>query len=630
MPDGCGGTVECGGCSTNGAWSCVSNVCSCTPTTCAAQGKQCGSIPNGCGGTLDCGGCTSGFTCGGSGVANNCGITTTVQAGRVCSPDKLCWENPLPQGNDLNAVWTTSPTDVWAVGKSGTILHYNGTSWSGMTGLYGGVEFRGVWAASATDVWVVGASGTILRGDGTKWTKIITGVSTPDGLESVHGSSSTNVWIAGDGTYHGALQWNGSNFTFHDNLWPSPFGQNPSVFTLGPSSTWVSNFYGIRYWDGSKWTVQFPYQSGRLFGTAADNMWVSYASQCYSGCATPAFKLVGGTWVASGGSAYWDIWGTGPTDMWATDINGISHFDGSGWTALDNTSELNSGRIHGGFAVSRQGHIGRLSGSTWTDMSSRLLDYNSFVGLVGSADNNLIAASSGNGGYRWNGSSWTPMSVSSDPFMRTPTEVWSCDFSKVYRWDGTNTSTVGTPTIGISAIWASALNDAWAVGFNGSTQHWNGTSWTEVANPLSTSDIVLNGVFGTSASNVWMVGDQGQLLNWNGSAWFPATHLTYSNLRNGWASSASDAWVVGDSRALHWNGSTWTLTTDGPTGTNVSGTASNNVWVSASGGRLSRWNGSTWSDLLLGTTNNLNAVWVGSPTAVWAVGDNSTIARYRP
>ena len=45
----------------------------CTPTTCSAQGKTCGSISNGCGGTLECGTCTSPQTCGGGGTANVCG-----------------------------------------------------------------------------------------------------------------------------------------------------------------------------------------------------------------------------------------------------------------------------------------------------------------------------------------------------------------------------------------------------------------------------------------------------------------------------------------------------------------------------------------------------------------------------
>jgi polyhydroxybutyrate depolymerase len=49
----------------------------CTPTTCAAQGKDCGSISDGCGATLPCGTCSAG-TCGGGGVANVCGTPGTT------------------------------------------------------------------------------------------------------------------------------------------------------------------------------------------------------------------------------------------------------------------------------------------------------------------------------------------------------------------------------------------------------------------------------------------------------------------------------------------------------------------------------------------------------------------------
>jgi hypothetical protein len=45
----------------------------CTPTTCAAQGKNCGSIGDNCGGNLNCGTCTAPQTCGGGGTANVCG-----------------------------------------------------------------------------------------------------------------------------------------------------------------------------------------------------------------------------------------------------------------------------------------------------------------------------------------------------------------------------------------------------------------------------------------------------------------------------------------------------------------------------------------------------------------------------
>ncbi len=54
----------------------ISGVC--TPTTCAAQGKNCGAFADNCGGMLNCGTCTAPATCGGAGVLNACGSTTCV------------------------------------------------------------------------------------------------------------------------------------------------------------------------------------------------------------------------------------------------------------------------------------------------------------------------------------------------------------------------------------------------------------------------------------------------------------------------------------------------------------------------------------------------------------------------
>src|SRR5207249_1775959 len=51
------------------------NVCGCTPTTCAAQGKDCGSISNGCGVMISCGTCAAPQMCGGAGTANVCGCS---------------------------------------------------------------------------------------------------------------------------------------------------------------------------------------------------------------------------------------------------------------------------------------------------------------------------------------------------------------------------------------------------------------------------------------------------------------------------------------------------------------------------------------------------------------------------
>ena len=108
----------------------------CTPTTCAAQGKNCGTIPDGCGGTLTCGVCTAPLTCGGGGVANVCGtgapapvtaaltLTATGRAGETVSS--------TPAG--LSVPVGTTGSASFAVGTSITLRATNGRSviWSGV------------------------------------------------------------------------------------------------------------------------------------------------------------------------------------------------------------------------------------------------------------------------------------------------------------------------------------------------------------------------------------------------------------------------------------------------------------------------------------------------------------------
>ena len=57
-----------------------------------------------------------------------------------------------------------SPSDVWAVGVSGTILHYDGTSWNvyGSPVTYAGspVNLYSVFMVSSDEGWAVGITGT--------------------------------------------------------------------------------------------------------------------------------------------------------------------------------------------------------------------------------------------------------------------------------------------------------------------------------------------------------------------------------------------------------------------------------------------------------------------------------------
>jgi hypothetical protein len=82
--NGCGGTLNCGTCM--GTDTCggggVAGVCgtpgtgpACKPLTCQQQGLACGSTGDGCGNIIQCGSCPTGQTCGGAGVAGQCGST---------------------------------------------------------------------------------------------------------------------------------------------------------------------------------------------------------------------------------------------------------------------------------------------------------------------------------------------------------------------------------------------------------------------------------------------------------------------------------------------------------------------------------------------------------------------------
>jgi len=106
----------------------------CTPTTCAAQGKNCGTIPDGCGGTLTCGVCTAPLTCGGGGVANVCGtgapapvtaaltLTATGRAGETVSSTPAGLSVPVgstgsatfPVGTSIRLGVTNGRSVIWS------------------------------------------------------------------------------------------------------------------------------------------------------------------------------------------------------------------------------------------------------------------------------------------------------------------------------------------------------------------------------------------------------------------------------------------------------------------------------------------------------------------------------------
>lgn len=104
----------------------------------------------------------------------------------------------LKSGGGIHAIWLRSATDGWAVGDSGLVLHFDGSSWVlvMLPQLAALPSLRGVYGNAMGQVWAVGDAGTILYFDGS-WQLIQD--SSRLNLHGVWVDPATGgAWIVGD------------------------------------------------------------------------------------------------------------------------------------------------------------------------------------------------------------------------------------------------------------------------------------------------------------------------------------------------------------------------------------------------------------------------------------------------
>ncbi|UCF94424.1 MAG: DUF4214 domain-containing protein, partial [Desulfobacterales bacterium] len=206
-------------------------------------------------------------------------------------------------------VWGSAANDVFAVGNSRTILHYDGNSWKAMDSASAN-DLRGVWGSSAGDVFAVGNSGTILHYDGSAWDEMDSG-STND-LCGVWGSSANDVFAVGhSGT---SLHYDGNSWKAMDSassndlrgIWGSSAGD---VFAVGTAGT-------ILHYDGRTWTEMNSDGSEgfqAVWGGSAIDVFAvgNHTTYHYDGNAwedisseTGAFTNTQGVWSSIGGGTF--------------------------------------------------------------------------------------------------------------------------------------------------------------------------------------------------------------------------------------------------------------------------------------------------------------------------------------
>ena len=228
---------------------------------------------------------------------------------------------PTPSFTDLrqgpivrmNGTFGTSPTDMWAVGDAGTILHYDGQK---VVAVPAGTmaDLRDVWGSGPADVWTVGVGGTVLRFDGSRFAPVPSATSVD--LGAVFTARSGDAWIGGDaGTL---LHWDGASLSPVTLSGVAPGMSIRDIHGVGAGDVWLSggrapSDFGntvppfVSHFDGAAWSpVQVLVGDPQLATAPLVRIWALGAS---------------------------DVWAV--TDQFGTDGQSLGtwRFDGTGWTS---------------------------------------------------------------------------------------------------------------------------------------------------------------------------------------------------------------------------------------------------------------------------------------------------------
>jgi hypothetical protein len=261
---------------------------------------------------------------------------------------------PLPAGVELRAVWGSGPSDVWAVGASGTIVHFDGSAWASVTS---GVteNLTSVSGTGPDDAWTTGDGGSLLHWDGTSWSTSQDNEST--GLLGVWAVAPGEVWAVGI-DWTGGSTGNGSGFVLHGEggAWQtSDVGAASSLWTVwasGPEDVWFGG-------DGASGggvvvrgagTPRSPFDLTTYAGPEVRGIWGDATNDVW---VTPHEAAVvhwdGAAWSSAASMpASADVFGatgTSSDDVWAVGAGGTAyHYDGRAWSAsTTGTSALLAG-----------------------------------------------------------------------------------------------------------------------------------------------------------------------------------------------------------------------------------------------------------------------------------------------
>jgi hypothetical protein len=499
----------------------------------------------------------------------------------------------------IEGIWGSAPDDVWAVGNSGVILHFDGVDWTSVTSPTT-APLIGVWGRSANEVYAVGSGGVMIRYDGSAWTTLP--AVTANTLYDVWGTA-TEIWATGDaGTivHHDGSAWSESFVGTQDLT---------GVWGFANDDVWVVGDNGTMLHYTTTWNTITP-----LTGSYLTSVWGSGPMDVYAADVDGGLFHYDGTWAPVtppfAMTSMYALWGSGADDVFAaTDNSLIYHFDGHDWSnevmppmgattylagwsydrthsfvgggdrllvlgesAWTSSSLLQTPEPSGSvqamwagsptdvFAVGEFGHIWHWDGTGVTAAAMTSPVSTILNGVYGTPSGVVFAVGAQGKILQYQSGTWSsktsPTFAPLTGVWATPdaSEAWASGFGVLVHYttaDGWKTVTVPGGFSNLWAVWGRSANDVWVGGSN-SIGHYTGT-WTWVTSPTS---MTVRGIWAAAADDVYAVGDRGDIAHFDGVSW-TSTRETDFALDAIHGNAADDIFAVGSGTVLHFDGVRW-------------------------------------------------------------------------
>ncbi len=461
----------------------------------------------------------------------------------------------------LWSIWGADTDNVFAVGNSGTVLHYDGLSWQQQAG---GDPWNllGIHGANADDIVMVGQTGLLVHSKaGTSWQEEESGtVKDVSRVWGVSPDSYVAVGAAGTLLVYEFGAWQDGGVITDASL--------NNVIGFAPNDYYVVGEGGIiLHYDGLWWQqieTGDPRPYFGIWGDDAQSMLTIVGHQVVlkgsANALEEEYVPVTNTWTG--------VWGKG-VHRFVVGFGGkVMYHNGIKWKEQDTGTGAGLMDVWGFseedvWAVGEAGTLLHFDGEQWTQSDVVASEETTYFDVWGPAPNDVyvIAAEAGMAYVlHWDGVKWEIALSSQAANLRHVHGTAKDDVFAVGQWgsiihyDGMGWGLQPIEpyevegedpyfvTDKLYGVYAHTSDNAWAVGENGVMVHYDGAAWSL----YNYADATLRAVWGLNEENIWAVGASGTILHFNGSTWEPEETGSVATLYGIWGDEVGNLYAVGD------------------------------------------------------------------------------------